>query len=188
MIHQSPFMQVYEGKRWDEPSGQDKLGSGPLHRAYQARDGWFFLGARQDEVSRLAAVNGLSDLTSLRGEALEQALAQRFSADTVDTWVARLTSAGMGAHQYIGDLEKLMSDPWVTAHDLSLTREHEEMGLVTTCGPAPRLSRTPIRVGQPASKPGSDAYEILSEIGLTDREIEALIEVGVVRVDGVTAG
>ena len=81
-----------------------------------------------------------------------------------------------------------MADPWVTAHELSLTREHDEMGLVTTCGPAPRLSRTPIRAGQPASKPGSDAYEVLSEIGLTDREIEALIEAGVVRVDGVTAG
>ena len=31
-------------------------------------------------------------------------------------------------------------------------------------------------------------YEILSEIGLKDRDIEALIDTGVVRVDGVTAG
>jgi crotonobetainyl-CoA:carnitine CoA-transferase CaiB-like acyl-CoA transferase len=188
MIHQSPFMQLYEGKQWDEPSGQDRLGSGPLHRAYQARDGWFFIGARPDEVPRLATVEGLSDLTSLRGEALEQALAQRFHVDTVGSWVARLSKAGIGAHRYVGALEELMADPWVTAHELSLTRGHDEMGLVTTCGPAPRLSRTPIRAGQPASKPGSDAYEVLSEIGLTDREIEALIEAGVVRVDGVTAG
>jgi crotonobetainyl-CoA:carnitine CoA-transferase CaiB-like acyl-CoA transferase len=188
MIHQSPFMQLYEGKQWDEPSGQDRLGSGPLHRAYQARDGWFFIGARPDEVPRLASVAGLSDLTSLRGEALEQALAQRFRADTVETWVARLNHAGIGAHRYVGALEELMADPWVVAHDLSLTREHDGMGLVTTCGPAPRLSRTPIRVGAPASKPGSDAYEILGEIGLSAHEIEALIEAGVVRVDGVMAG
>jgi len=130
----------------------------------------------------------LSDLTSLRGEALEQALEQRFAGDIVDSWVSRLTNAGIGVHRYLGDLEELMADPWVTAHELSLTREHDAMGLVTTCGPAPRLSRTPIRVGQPAPKPGSDAYEILSEIGLTDREIEALIDTGVVRVDGVMAG
>jgi crotonobetainyl-CoA:carnitine CoA-transferase CaiB-like acyl-CoA transferase len=188
MIHQSPFMQVYDGKRWDEPSGQDRLGSGPLHRAYRARDGWFFIGARQEEVPRLAAVDGLSDLTSWRGEVLEQALAQRFNSDTVDAWVVRLTRAGIGAHRYIGDLEALMQDPWVTAHDLSLTREHDEMGMVTTCGPAPQLSRTPIRIGRAASKPGSDGPEILTEIGLTDREIKALIEAGVVRVDGVTAG
>jgi crotonobetainyl-CoA:carnitine CoA-transferase CaiB-like acyl-CoA transferase len=81
-----------------------------------------------------------------------------------------------------------MADPWVTSHDLSLTREHDEIGLVTTCGPVPRLSRTPIRAGWPASKPGSDAYDVLSDIGLSDREIEALLEAGVVRVDGVAAG
>jgi crotonobetainyl-CoA:carnitine CoA-transferase CaiB-like acyl-CoA transferase len=188
MIHQSPFMQVYDGKRWDEPGGQDSLGSGPLHRAYQARDGWFFIGARQHEVPRLAAVEGLSDLTALQREALEQALEQRFAGETVDTWVARLTRAGLGAHRYVGDLEELMQDPWVIAHELSLTREHDEMGLVTTCGPAPRLSRTPIRVGHPAPKPGSDAYEILSEIGLSDRDIGTLIEAGVIRLDGVVAG
>ncbi|MBI3328310.1 MAG: CoA transferase, partial [Nitrospinae bacterium] len=187
MMHQSPFMQLYGGKCWDEPSGQERLGSGPLHQAYRARDGWVFIGARQDEVARLAAVDGLAGIASLRGEALEQALAQRFANDTVDMWVARLTKAGIGAHRYIGDLDELMQDPWVTAHALSLTREHDEIGLVTTCGPVPRLSRTPIRVGRPAPKPGSDARAILTEIGLADR-VEALIEAGVVRVDGVAAG
>jgi crotonobetainyl-CoA:carnitine CoA-transferase CaiB-like acyl-CoA transferase len=188
MIHQSPFMQLYEGKRWDEPSGQDRVGSGPLHRAYRARDGWFFIGARPDEVARLAAVDGLSGITASDDAALEQALAERFARDAVDTWVTRLTREGIGAHRYVGDLEELMADPWVTAHELSLTREHDGMGLVTTCGPAPRLSRTPIRAGQPASKPGAEAYEILSEVGLSDREVAALIEAGVVRVDGVAAG
>ncbi|MBI3326725.1 MAG: CoA transferase [Nitrospinae bacterium] len=187
MMHQSPFMYTYPGKRWDEPSGQDRLGSGPLHRAYQARDGWVFIGARPDEVARLAAVDGLAGIASLRGGALEQALEQRFASDAVDTWVARLTNAGIGAQRYIGDLDELMQDPWVTAHALSLTREHDGIGLVTTCGPVPRLSRTPICVGQPAPKPGSDAHEILAEIGLTDR-IDTLIEAGVVRVDGMAAG
>lgn len=188
MIHQSPFMQVFDGKRWDEPSGQDKLGSGPLHRAYEASDGWFFLGARLTDLPHLAAVDGLAGFASLHGEALEQALAHRFASHTVDTWVARLTEAGIGAHRYIADLDELMQDPWVTAHNVSLTREHDEIGLVTTCGPVPRLSRTPIRVGRPAAKPGSDAYDILTEVGLAEREIAALIEAGVVRVDGVAAG
>ena len=187
MIHQSPFMQVYAGKRWDEPSGQDRLGSGPLHRAYRARDGWFFIGARQEDAPRLAAVDGLAGIASLHGEALEQALEAHFSGETVATWVERLTRAGLGAHRHIADLEALMQDPWVTAHGLSLTREHDDIGLVTTCGPAPRLSRTPIDPGQPAPKPGADGPDILTEIGLGDR-IEALIEAGVVRVDGVAAG
>ena len=187
MLHQAPFMQAYAGKRWDEPRGQDRLGSGPLHRAYQARDGWFFLGARQEDAPRLAAVNGLADLVSLRGEALEQALETHFRTDTVAHWVERLTAAGLGAHRHIADLQALMQDPWVTAHGLSLTRQHDVMGLVTTCGPAPRLSRTPIRLGQPAPKPGADGPAILAEMGLGDR-LEALIEAGVLRVDGVVAG
>ena len=187
MLHQSPFMQVYTGKRWDEPSGQDRLGSGPLHRAYQARDGWFFIGARQEDAPRLAAVDGLAGIASLHGEALEQALEARFRGDTVAHWVERLTRAGIGVHRHIADLEALMQDPWVTAHGLSLTREHDDIGLVTTCGPAPRLSRTPIHPGQPAPRPGVDGPDILTEIGLGDR-IEALIEAGVVRVEGVAAG
>ena len=80
-----------------------------------------------------------------------------------------------------------MQDPWVTAQALSLTREHDDIGLVTTCGPAPRLSRTPIQVGRPAPRPGTDAPEVFTEIGLGDR-LAALIEAGVVRVDGVAAG
>jgi crotonobetainyl-CoA:carnitine CoA-transferase CaiB-like acyl-CoA transferase len=188
MMHQSPFMQLYAGKRWDEPSGQDKLGSGPLHRAYRARDGWFFLGARPGEASRLAAVEGLAGVAALSGEALERALAQRIADDTVDAWVARLTGAGIGAQPCVLDLDALMQDPLVVSRELSLTRAHDEIGPVTTCGPAPRLSRTPIRVGQPASKPGADAYDILAEVGLTDGEVAALIDAGVVRVDGVMAG
>jgi crotonobetainyl-CoA:carnitine CoA-transferase CaiB-like acyl-CoA transferase len=187
MIHQSPFMQAFAGKRWDEPSGQDRLGSGPLHRAYRASDGWLFIGARQADLPRLAAVHGMAGIASLGGEALEQALAEHFAGDTVANWVACLTRAGIGAHRYLADLDELMHDPYVTAHELSLTREHDEIGLVTTCGPAPRLSRTPIRAGHQAPKPGSDAPEILTEIGLADR-IEALIEAGVVRVEGVAAG
>ena len=65
MIHQSPFMQVYTGKRWDEPSGQDRRGSGPLHRAYRARDGWFCIGACQEDAPPLAAVDGLASRRSM---------------------------------------------------------------------------------------------------------------------------
>jgi crotonobetainyl-CoA:carnitine CoA-transferase CaiB-like acyl-CoA transferase len=175
------------GERWDEPSGQDRLGSGPLHRAYRTRDGWFFIGARQEDAPRLAAMDGLAGITSLHGEALEQALEAHFSGDTVAHWVERLTRAGIGTHRHIADLEALMQDLLVTEHGLSLTREHDDIGLVTTCGPAPRLSSTPIAPGQLAPKPGADGPDILTEIGLGDC-IEALIEAGVVRVDGVAAG
>ena len=187
MTLQSPFMQLYEGKRWDEPRGQETLGSGPLHRAYQARDGWFFLGARTGDLPRLAKLDGLSEIASLEGATLERALEQHFRTQTVDHWVPRCIAAGLGAHRCILDLPELMQDPWVVEHELSATREHDDIGLVTTCGPAPRLSRTPVHIGKPAPKPGSDVRSILDEIGMADR-LESLIARGVVRVDGVLAG
>lgn len=187
MTLQSPYMQLYEGKRWDEPRGQETLGSGPLHRAYQARDGWFFLGARPTDTPRLAAVDGLGEAVSLSGTALEQALEKHFQTNTVAHWVTQCTAAGLGAHHCILDLPDLLHDPWVVEHELSATREHDEIGLVTTCGPAPRLSRTPVYIGQPAPKPGADACDILAEIGLADR-LDALVGAGIVRLDGVAAG
>ena len=95
--------------------------------------------------------------------------------------------AGIGAHRCILNRPELMQDPWVVAHDLSATREHDEIGLVTTCGPAPRLSATPVDIGRPAPKPGSDAADILAEIGLEHR-LDDLVAAGVIRVDGVAAG
>ena len=77
MTLQSPFMQLYEGKEWNETGGQDALGTGPLHRAYQASDGWFFIGAPESALSRLSALDGLSGIDALRGDALASSLEER---------------------------------------------------------------------------------------------------------------
>jgi crotonobetainyl-CoA:carnitine CoA-transferase CaiB-like acyl-CoA transferase len=187
MTLQSPFMQVYEGKQWNEPRGQDALGSDPLYRAYQASDGWFFIGARESDLPRLGNIQGLSGVESLSGDALASSLEERFQGNTVDTWVARLTDANIGAQRVIMEVTELMTDPWVVAHGLSITREHDEIGPVTTCGPAPRLSRTPVRPGRPAPKPGSDARMIVEEYGLGS-DFQRLVNSGVILTDGVAAG
>ena len=187
MTLQSPFMQQYDGKVWDETKGQDALGSRPLHRAYEASDGWFFLGAMETELALLDAVEGLSGVGGLKDSDLADALEERFQASTIDTWVGRLTTAGLGAHRVVTHPSELMDDPWVVDHGLSLTRLHQEIGLVTTAGPAPRMSRTPVAPGRPAPKPGADAQEILEEIGL-GHQFDGLVERGVIRLDGVAAG
>jgi crotonobetainyl-CoA:carnitine CoA-transferase CaiB-like acyl-CoA transferase len=80
-----------------------------------------------------------------------------------------------------------MTDPLVQARGLAVTREHEGFGPITTTAPGMRLSRTPVTVGRPAPKPGSDAPGILAEIGMAG-ELERLVRAGVVAVDGVKAG
>jgi len=187
MIHQSPYMQLYEGKTWDETKGQDALGDGPLHRAYRSKDGWLFVGVQEPDLPRMAGVDGLSGIDSLRGEALTKSLEERFQSDTVQAWVQRLNDAGIGAHRVLPAVNELLDDPWAINHGLSVTREHDEIGLVTGFGPSPRLSRTPVAIGRPAPKPGADGREILEEIGL-GHEFDGLLERGVILTDGVAAG
>ena len=163
---QSPFMQAFEGKRWDEPRGQDTLGFGPLQRLYQASDGWLFLGAHE---SQLEAVLSALDLEA-DGDQVEAALEARFAVHTTGVAVEHLLAAGVGAHAVLGVDENMESD-WLTSRGVSITRAHDGPGRVRTTGPSPRLSRTPVRPGTPASAPGADGAAVLEEFGLTaDRE------------------
>lgn len=164
-LHQSLYLQGFEGKQWDEPRGPDALGTGPLQRLYRASDRWFFFGARESDLPRLSAIPALEGIDRCTRDALAAFLEHRFMQASAVEWVDRLTQAGCGAHAVtrVGDL---MVDPWVQARGLSITRDHEGIGPVTTIGPVPRLSRTPTMAGRPAAPPGSDAAQILREIGM----------------------
>jgi crotonobetainyl-CoA:carnitine CoA-transferase CaiB-like acyl-CoA transferase len=181
---QSALLQDYPGKEWDEPHGQEALGSGPLDRMYQASDGWLFLAARAAELAPCAA---LADLAGLNGAELERALEARMLSRSVAAWVAELTNAGIGAHRVVPSLPELMTDPLTQARGLAVTRDHEGFGPITTTAPGMRLSRTPVMPGRPAARPGSDAASVLAEIGMAG-DLERLIREKVVAVDGVKAG
>ena len=181
---QSPFLIGHEGQRWDETTGLDALGDGPLHRAYRAEDGWLFLGLRGREVERFGAVEGLTDLADATPDGLQAALEERLPSMSVDSWVERLSGAGIGASRVLESPQDLMDDPWVIEHGLSVTREHDEIGELTTTGPAARLSRSPVVPGDPAPRPGSNARDILEGIGFVDR-FDELLQSGAVRVTGV---
>ena len=181
---QSSLIQRFAGKQWDEPRGQDALGSGPLHRAYEASDGWLFLAAQPADLVRAP---DLADLAGCSGANLERGLEERLRGRAVAAWVAALTPAGIGVHRVVADVAELMDDPWNQAHGLSLTRDHDLIGPVTTTGPAPRLSRTPAVPGYPAPKPGSHAAGILEEVGRL-ADLDRLIRDKVVVVEGIVAG
>ena len=181
---QSALLQDYPGKQWDEPHGQEAMGSGPLDRLYQASDGWLFLAGRPEELAHCAE---LADLAGRSGADLERELEQRIRSRSVAAWVDALTKAGIGAHRVVASLVELMTDPLTQARGLAVTREHEGFGPITTTAPGVKLSHTPVIVGRPAAKPGSDAASVLGEIGLAG-ELDRLIRDGVIAVDGVKAG
>jgi len=178
------LVQSYPGKAWDEPHGQEATGHGPLNRLYEASDGWLYLAARSGEIARC---EGLADLASRSGSEIEKALADRIRTRTVADWVASLTQAGIGAHRVVPSLVELMTDPLVVSRGLAVTRDHEGFGPITTTAPSVRLSRTPVEIGRPAPKPGSDAVSILTEIGMAG-ELERLVRERVIALDGVKAG
>lgn len=173
-ILQIPSMLEFAGKTWDEPRGREARGWSPLQRLYQAADGWFFLGATAAQQPHLAAIDGLAEAADLEGAALEAALAERFRTRPAAEWVRLLTEAGIGAHA-VTSATALMTDPWVVAHGLSVTREHRDGSRITTVGPPARLSATPVSPGRPVSPPGGDAEEVLGAIGMAD-QLPALVE------------
>jgi crotonobetainyl-CoA:carnitine CoA-transferase CaiB-like acyl-CoA transferase len=181
---QSALLQDYEGKQWDEPRGQDATGTGPLNRLYEASDGWLFLAARDGELAQCAE---LADLAGSGDADSGRRLEQRLRSRTVSEWVQLLNKAGIGAHRVVPSLVELMTDPLVQSRGLAITRDHESFGPITTTAPGVKLSRTPMAVGRPAAKPGSDVASVLAEIGIGG-ERERLIREGVIAVDGVKAG
>ena len=166
-ILQSPYVQLFEGKHWDEPTGSAARGFGPLQALYRASDGWFYLGARDSQLAPLARVDGLAGIDALSGAVLMAELDARFATSTVAVWCERLTARAVGAHRLVA-LSELMSDPWVVAHGLSVTRQHDTGEVITTVGPPARLSGTPVEVGRAASSPGADGLDVLASIGLAD--------------------
>jgi crotonobetainyl-CoA:carnitine CoA-transferase CaiB-like acyl-CoA transferase len=181
---QSALLQDYSGKQWNEPHGQDALGAGPRDRLYAASDGWLFLAARREDLSRCPE---LADISNLSEAELEKALETRLRARPVAFWIGTLTGAGVGAHRNVPSLVELMTDPLTVARGLAVTREHEEFGFITTTAPAMKLSRTPVTVGAPASKPGRDIESVLEDLGMR-AQLERLIRERVIAIDGVKAG
>jgi crotonobetainyl-CoA:carnitine CoA-transferase CaiB-like acyl-CoA transferase len=143
-----------------------------------------FLAARGGELARCA---DLADLAGRNDADLERALEDRMGQRSVAEWVNVLNKAGIGAHRVVPTLPELMTDPLTQARGLAITRDHEGFGAITTTAPGVKLSRTPVTVGRPAAKPGSDVASVLAEIGMSG-ELERLIRERVIAVDGVKAG
>jgi crotonobetainyl-CoA:carnitine CoA-transferase CaiB-like acyl-CoA transferase len=163
--HQTPYMLRFDGYLADEPRGYGALGTGPTNRFYQASDGWFFLALPEQDAARIEQVQGL-DVAGLGGTLLALALSTAFEGDNVETWVQRLRDAGMAA-QAVVPIGELMQDAHVRQRGLSVSQDVPGVGPTTAPGLSVRLSRTPMRLGEP-HRPGSDAAKILGRLGLAE--------------------
>jgi crotonobetainyl-CoA:carnitine CoA-transferase CaiB-like acyl-CoA transferase len=157
-FQQTPYVLDYAGHTSDEPRGYMTLGTAPLNRFYQGGDGqWFFLAVPECDSASLSEVEGLQpdDLES------------SFRKEPADLWVKRLRERGLAAQRRIAVAE-LMQDDYVRRRGLSVTQEVDGVGPTTAPGLPVRLSRTPMRLGDPPHQPGSDAAAILQELDMQD--------------------
>ena len=179
-FHQTPFMVWFEGRVWDEPSGEDAPGWGPLDRVYRASDRWFYLAAHSArDRAAVRTVTGLSglDLDS-DPAAVAAALATAFSSSPAQEWVRELTALGVGASMVLNQ-EEVMDSELARARGLSLLRSLPSGEPIRTVGPARRLSLTPVPPSPVPGPPGSDAAAVLAGIGLAGA-LDELVEKSVI--------
>jgi crotonobetainyl-CoA:carnitine CoA-transferase CaiB-like acyl-CoA transferase len=185
--HQGAYLIGHAGAvHGTEPAGPAALGEGPLMRFYRAGDGWFFLGATEEDRDRLAGVDGLAGTAGLTAGELEKELEAAFARRPAREWVGLLHAAGVGAHEVV-DLDALMVDALVRGRRLSITQVSEEVGEVTMPGVAIAMSDTPPRIGDPVRQPGADAAAVLAAAGL-DGAVTELKRRWAVQTAGLPAG
>jgi len=160
-------MLSYPGHVSTEARGYMTLGTGPLNRFYKAQDRWFFLALPGDDRSGLKQVEGL-EVDSLDGDALAQSLEEQFATHPASVWVSRLRAQGIAAQERV-PVGELMNDPYVRQRGLSVSQDVEGVGETTAPGVPVQLSRTPMRVGDPPVRPGSDAPRILEHVGMAEQ-------------------
>jgi crotonobetainyl-CoA:carnitine CoA-transferase CaiB-like acyl-CoA transferase len=160
------------GRPAGQPFAVNDYGTGLL-AAFAAALGVFQrqrTGAGQSVEAALAYTATILQSATLGSEAAELDMQELFRTQ-------------MGSRARVS-IDALMHDAWVVGHGLSLTREHDSGEVVTTVGPAPRLSRTPVTPGRPAPSPGADTADIMRELG-RDSELDELLRLGIVAIERV---
>lgn len=184
-IIQLPFMYDYSGRGpFDEPSGPQARGTGPLYRNYEAADGFFFLACKPSDLPALARELEFENLADDAN--LEQKLEQAFSREIVDAIVGRLRKIGIAAHRlenFKGVRERFMAvaNGGNGSADTTLLFQRVEdhpcghpVELIGRC--AVRSARARITAPTPTQRPGTDTLAILVELGYPEHEIQAMLD------------
>jgi crotonobetainyl-CoA:carnitine CoA-transferase CaiB-like acyl-CoA transferase len=182
LAHVGTFHQatlLFSAVESSEPAGREALGSSALQRFYRAADGWFFLGARDDQAQLVVAATGAP-------RAFEADLEVAFATEPVAHWVALLQERGIGAHAIVR-LPELLEQPYVVESGLRLEQVSDEIGGVVMPGPVVLIDGRRLPAGRVANAPGSDAQSVLDDIG-RGADLDALDARWVVQARNLPAG
>jgi crotonobetainyl-CoA:carnitine CoA-transferase CaiB-like acyl-CoA transferase len=179
---QSEELVQVKGRPPAHRGGRDFPGPGPLDRSYAtADDGWVRLQADPATGPAQLREAGFTDgAEPATDEDWTSHLAAAFAALPRDEAIRRLTEAGIPAAASRRLLE-LPQDADFTAFEILTTLERGDLGPTLAPSRYAAFSRTRQDKLLLAPGVGEHSTEILSEAGLTEDEIAALLESGAIR-------
>ena len=146
-------MLDYDGKVWDEPAGPEAKGYGPLDRIFKAKDGWFYLVAK--DTSAIRSIPLLAGLPEDPAE-LSSALEARAAEGSADAWVSLLDVPGVTVRRCRFYQAEPPEEDYAKAKGLTKREFHPGVGMLRTTHGAGRLSLTPTISVFPSPAPGAD--------------------------------
>ena len=175
------------------PLGSAHRVSAP-YQAMRTSDGYINIGAPtqrtweqlcraigQEELIEDQRFKEPGDRKAKEGE-LADLLEETFSQQSTAYWLETLEKAGMVAGP-INNIAQVYDDPQVIAREMKVDLEDPDLGTLHNIGIPVKLSATPGRIRRRAPMLGEHSWEILTESGFAEKEIEELFDSGVV-IDG----
>ncbi|WP_148863876.1 CoA transferase [Marinobacter fonticola] len=184
-LAQAPFAFDYAGRApFNEPSGREALGNNELSHFYNTANGWIFIDSNRTELEKLEQVEGLqgiaqaSDIGAFLGQALNKAPA--------DYWATKLREADVAAAVPMA-IEDLLNSYSREADDtpgtalgsfaFSTYRNHPSGHTITQVDHySIRPTESSIRAFKPTERFGHSTRDVLSSVGYSATEIDAMIE------------
>jgi crotonobetainyl-CoA:carnitine CoA-transferase CaiB-like acyl-CoA transferase len=173
-----------------EPNGSAHILTAP-YQAFEASDGWINIGgANQANWERICSVLGhpewrddLRFVTNRDRMAHRETLVDLMNGvlcqRTRDAWQAEFDAAGVPAGP-VHTIGEALSHPQTLARKMVLELEHPQAGITHAIGCPIQFSATPTESTAPAPLLGQHTRELLTEFGLSEDEIQTLIDRGVV--------
>ena len=164
------------------------------YQALRTSDGYINIGAAnqrtweqlcraigQEELIEDPRFKEPGDRKAREGE-LADLLEETFRGESTAYWLEAFEKVGMVAGP-INDISQVYEDPQVIAREMKVDLEDPDLGTLHNIGIPVKLSATPGRIRRRAPMLGEHSWEILTESGFAEKEIEELFGSGVV-VDG----
>jgi len=158
---------------------------------FRSADGYLNVAGPSGRLwHRLCAVLGHEELTddprftsaakrSEHRDALNALLSQSLATKTTAEWVELLNEAGVPAGPVLS-IDEVFADPGVEHLSMTEPVEHPELGELALIRNAVRMTGVPSALRRPAPAAGEQRTEILTELGLSEAEIEDLARDGVI--------